>query len=178
MGFFHFCTLHAVRTLAAIFQATFVTPDLLVIAAEKVFSHRLQLNATRRQQILAAAGAAAASSSSLSSVSQIQSPAHQRYREHRGQVPQHSQSGGHGRKNSTSSEQSSVGGASFVEFSDSEEEERETGTGHDQRKTNRGQRFASQDRMVQYQDAAADLEEEETAADVVRDVLKAVYPPI
>ncbi|KAG0249892.1 hypothetical protein BG011_008844 [Mortierella polycephala] len=167
-----------IKTLAAIFQATFVTPDLLMIAAEKVFSHRLQLNATRRQQILAAAGVAAASSSSLSSISQIQSPTRQRYREHRGQVPQHSQSGGHGRKNSTSSEQSSVGGASFVEFSDSEEEEGETGTGHDQRKTNREQRFASQDRMVQYQDAVVDLEEEETAADVVRDVLKAVYPPI
>ncbi|KAF9179426.1 hypothetical protein BGZ51_006926 [Haplosporangium sp. Z 767] len=173
-----------IKTLAAIFQATFVTPDLLMIAAEKVFSHRLQLKATRRQQILAAA----TSSSSLSSIPQVQSSSHPQanndkvpmkgYQGYREQVPQHSQSGGHGRKNSTSSEQSSVGGASFVEFSDSEEgegERRSTGAGHDQHKTDREQRFASQERMVQYQDA---VEEEETAADVVRDVLKAVYPPI
>jgi len=39
------------RTLAAIFQSEFVTPELLTIAAEKVFSHRLQLKSTRIQRI-------------------------------------------------------------------------------------------------------------------------------
>ncbi|ORZ28116.1 hypothetical protein BCR41DRAFT_391584 [Lobosporangium transversale] len=43
------------RTLAAIFQSTFVTPDLVTIAADKVFSHRLELKSTRRRKMFASA---------------------------------------------------------------------------------------------------------------------------
>ncbi|GJJ67849.1 hypothetical protein EMPS_00195 [Entomortierella parvispora] len=39
------------KTLAAIFQSKFVTPELLTIAAEKVFSHRLQLKSARIRRI-------------------------------------------------------------------------------------------------------------------------------
>ncbi|KAG0238896.1 hypothetical protein BGW42_000057 [Actinomortierella wolfii] len=36
-----------VKTLAAIFQTSYVTPDLLIISAEKVISHRLELKADK-----------------------------------------------------------------------------------------------------------------------------------
>ncbi|KAF9580879.1 hypothetical protein BGW38_002295 [Lunasporangiospora selenospora] len=39
------------KTLAVIFQTIFVTPDLLMIAAEKVFSHRLQLKSAWRARL-------------------------------------------------------------------------------------------------------------------------------
>ncbi|KAF9975518.1 hypothetical protein BGZ73_000822 [Actinomortierella ambigua] len=37
-----------VKTLAAIFQTSYITPDLLMIATEKVMSHRLELKADKR----------------------------------------------------------------------------------------------------------------------------------
>lgn len=152
------------RTLAAIFQATFVTPDLVTIAAEKVFSHRLELKSSRRRKILGG-------SHTQSSISSSPVPTPQRRPSH-GKAPMHGYQSsrqrrevparGKGRRSSTSSEQSSEGGASFVEVTDSEDD-------------------TSVDVPRECQDqgceGSADCDET-TAADVVRDVLLAVYPPI
>ncbi|KAF9102875.1 hypothetical protein BGX29_004104 [Mortierella sp. GBA35] len=147
------------KTLAAIFQTTFVTPDLLTIAAEKVFSHRIELKSTRRQKILAAA----AGNSSVSSSSPTP------YRNHgktplRGQGPPPHIS----RKGSVSSELSSVGGDSFVEHSDSDDDSSHVGGrgGEDRHRHGHGD------------DGLSEIADETTAADVVRDVLRVVYPPI
>ncbi|KAF9161719.1 hypothetical protein DFQ26_004211 [Actinomortierella ambigua] len=51
-----------VKTLAAIFQTSYVTPDLLIIATEKVISHRLELKADKRTSVQ---GAHAGGQSSL-----------------------------------------------------------------------------------------------------------------
>ncbi|KAG0196348.1 hypothetical protein BGX28_010263 [Mortierella sp. GBA30] len=156
------------KTLAAIFQATFVTPDLLTIAAEKVFSHRLQLKSTRRQKMLAAAMSSSSESSPKTSQNgKAAVKSYESFPQHQHQRPQ----SGQRRKDSVSSEQSSEGGASFVEIPDSEEEEADVGV------TKRHHPDHSQDRS-QYQGDVVEIEDERTAADVVRDVLRMVYPPI
>ncbi|KAF9361113.1 hypothetical protein BGX26_005742 [Mortierella sp. AD094] len=174
-----------IKTLAAIFQTTFVTPDLLMIAAEKVFSHRLELKSTRRRKILSSSNLALSSSStsslSLPSPTQPSQPSNslgktpmRGYQElqHSQQPPQ-----GKGRRGSTSSDQSSIGGASFVEISDSDEQSSSgsivvNNTTRDWRQDGRSHTHG--------REAVEVIEEadEKTAADVVQDVLKAVYPPI
>ncbi|KAG9062098.1 hypothetical protein KI688_006823 [Linnemannia hyalina] len=105
------------KTLAAIFQTNFVTPDLLTIAAEKVFSHRIELSG-------------------------------------------------------------SIGGDSFVEHSS----DSEGGSSHA-----RGGGSGGDDDGGSVVDGrggdddgggASEVADETTAADVVRDVLRVVYPPI
>lgn len=172
-----------IRTLAAIFQTNFVTPDLLTIAAEKVFSHRIELKSTRRQRMLAAATGGLGSSS----VSSPSSP----YRNNRSslgrnngktplrgtrQTPPHIS-----RKGSTGSEASgSIGGDSFVEHSsDSEGGSSHAGGGRggsgddgDGGSVVDGRGGGDDD------DGASEVADETTAADVVREVLRVVYPPI
>ncbi|KAF9108555.1 hypothetical protein BGX27_008290 [Mortierella sp. AM989] len=175
-----------IKTLAAIFQTTFVTPDLLTIAAEKVFSHRLELKSTRRRKILAASlalSSAASSSSSLSLPSPTQasqlSNIHGKapMRGHQGQDNLQQYQHEKGRRGSTSSDQSSVGGASFVEISDSDEQsfsgsivvkKTKVGWKHESRGRIHDQEYIEQ----------TEVAGEKTAGDVVRDVLRAVYPPI
>ncbi|KAF9903709.1 hypothetical protein EC991_003436 [Linnemannia zychae] len=155
------------KTLAAIFQTNFVTPDLLTIAAEKVFSHRLELKSTRRQRMLAAAtGSLSVSSSSPSpyqsgrlSQGKNNGKTPLRGQTQQGQAPPHIS-----RKGSTSSEANSIGGDSFVERSDSDDGSSHAGSGSQQ--------------YGQGEDELSEIADETTAADVVRDVLRVVYPPI
>ncbi|KAK3842590.1 MAG: hypothetical protein J3R72DRAFT_442685 [Linnemannia gamsii] len=160
-----------IKTLAAIFQTNFVTPDLLTIAAEKVFSHRLELKSTRRQRMLAAAaGSASVSSSSPGPYRSGRLPQGRNNGKTplRGQAQQGGQAPPHiSRKGSTSSEASSIGGDSFVEHSDSDDGSSHAGEGHeDSHQPDRGN------------DGLSEATDETTAADVVRDVLRLVYPPI
>ncbi|CAO3565212.1 unnamed protein product [Mortierella alpina] len=168
------------KTLAAIFQTTFVTPDLLTIAAEKVFSHRLQLKSSRRQKIAAGCSSSAAGSPSNQAKTAVQN-GKTPMRGYQQQLQQQKQD--RKRRDSTGSDQSSAGGASFVEITDSddddEEEESADDAGDDyrrQRQRQRGER--AQQGHIQRQDSSAELEDERTAADVVRSVLKAVFPPV
>ncbi|KAI8596394.1 hypothetical protein EDD21DRAFT_388380 [Dissophora ornata] len=168
-----------IKALAAIFQTTFVTPDLLTIAAEKVFSHRLELKSTRRRKMLAAATYANPSMSS----SPVPHRSHSRGKlpmpGYRGTGPrsqrQDTQGGystrnrGKGRRDSSSSEPSTDGGASFVELSDSDEPGSSGASIVVDMDAEHGQ--GGQEDM----DERAD---EKTAADAVRDVLRAVYPPV
>ncbi|KAF9123660.1 hypothetical protein BGW39_008804 [Mortierella sp. 14UC] len=159
-----------IKTLAAIFQTDFVTPDLLTIAAEKVFSHRLELKSTRRQRMLAAAAGSSSVSSSSSSpyrtgrLSQGRNNGKTPLRGHaqQGQPPSHIS-----RKGSTGSEASSIGGDSFVEHSDSDDGSSHAGGGH-----------KGSQQHDQGDDGLNEVADETTAADVVRDVLRVVYPPI
>ncbi|KAF9333557.1 hypothetical protein BGZ91_011200 [Linnemannia elongata] len=171
------------KTLAAIFQTNFVTPDLLTIAAEKVFSHRIELKSTRRQRMLAAATGGSGSSSVSSSSSPYRNNRSSLGRNNgktplRGtrQTPPHIS-----RKGSTGSEASgSVGGDSFVEHSsDSEGGSSHAGGGRggsgddgDGGSVVDGRGGGDDD------DGASEVADETTAADVVREVLRIVYPPI
>ncbi|KAG9327191.1 hypothetical protein KVV02_000907 [Mortierella alpina] len=160
------------KTLAAIFQATFVTPDLLTIAAEKVFSHRLQLKSSRRQKIAASCSSSAAGSSPRQGKSAVQNGKapmreYQQQQQHRDQTLADRK-----RKDSTGSDQSSEGGASFVEIPDSEDEGSADDAGVDYRRQQQEQGH------IHHQDNFAELEDDRTAADVVRSVLKAVFPPV
>ncbi|KAI1315266.1 hypothetical protein EDD11_001047 [Mortierella claussenii] len=204
------------KTLAAIFQTTFVTPDLLTIAAEKVFSHRLELKSTRRRKMFAAAAAVeggtstAQGGSPFSSLpSSPMSPMHtSSQRVHHGKTPirGYNTTGKHQResrprmrRNSSGSAQSSDsnGGASFVEISDSadddgDDDDDDSGSVviHDdegepsqdrQDKSQRGHAAASPASVSSLppdMDTMAIAADDKTAADVVRDVLRAVYPPI
>ncbi|KAG0368672.1 hypothetical protein BC939DRAFT_452484 [Gamsiella multidivaricata] len=179
-----------IRSLAAIFQVTFVTPDLVTIAAEKVFAHRLELKSTRRRKILAATTCA----SSLTVSSTSSSPLPPARTQSNGKTPMRGYQGfqrqqqqgqikvelcsqgtqGHaqGRRDSTNSDQSSEGGASFVELSDSEDNSSSAGS------------FVVNDVDEDFElnhgdpDIVDEFADEKTAADVVRDVLRVVYPPI
>ncbi|KAG0000787.1 hypothetical protein BGZ79_005477 [Entomortierella chlamydospora] len=172
-----------IKTLAAIFQTTFVTPDLLVIAAEKVFSHRLELKSTRRRKLLPASNLVLSSSStsslSLPSPTQPSQPSNSL-----GKTPMRGFQGlrnsqqplqGNGRRGSTSSDQSSTGGASFVEFSDSDEQSSSGSIVVNNTTRDRGQGGGGH---TCGQETTKGIEDEKTAADVVQDVLRAVYPPI
>ncbi|KAG0049619.1 hypothetical protein BGZ83_005544 [Gryganskiella cystojenkinii] len=220
------------KTLSAIFQSKFVTPELLTIAAEKVFSHRLQLRSTRMQKIRPdlAGGSDGDRSSS--------NPSPNLPRNGKGVVREHqfrtlkqgqeryskSETGGQSqrqekdsaaaagassgtRKNSTESDRSSVGGASFVQLSDSESEEegdeattsssngsiiqrqssdeshgsvaqRSSPHQNQQQKPLYRRRSSQRSQPLQLQGEFDDGQDSRTAADVVRDVLRVVYPPI
>ncbi|KAF9434069.1 hypothetical protein BGZ76_008631 [Entomortierella beljakovae] len=180
------------KTLAAIFQTTFVTPDLLLIAAEKVFSHRIELKSTRRKKMLAASSIASSSASSSSASLPSQSEplqiqknprkgdakGYQKLRQ--SQQQQLSISQGKGRRDSSSSDQSSFGGGSIVEHSSDSDEESSNGSFivHDDtaRERRLGKRIQIQSQG--YLDQLEESEDEKTTADVVRDVLRVVYPPI
>ncbi|KAF9541706.1 hypothetical protein EC957_002725 [Mortierella hygrophila] len=167
------------KTLAAIFQTNFVTPDLLTIAAEKVFSHRIELKSARRQRMLAAATGGAGSSSVSSSSGPYRNIRSSQGRNNgktplrgTGQTPPHIL-----RKGSTDSEASgSIGGDSFVEHSsDSEGGSSHAGgggSGDDDGGSVVDGRGGGDD------GGASEVADETTAADVVRDVLRVVYPPI
>ncbi|KAF9202247.1 hypothetical protein BGZ49_007571 [Haplosporangium sp. Z 27] len=172
------------KTLAAVFQTTFVTPDLLLIAAEKVFSHRLELKSTRRRKMLAASSMAMSSPStsslSLPSPTQPSQSLHSRgktpIRTYQGSKNPQQHSIGDDRRDSTSSEQSSIGGASMIEISDSDEHSSSDSIVVHNTTRDRIQEGGGRAR---YQGITEEEEEYEiTAADVVCDILKAVYPPI
>jgi hypothetical protein len=163
------------RTLAAIFQTTFVTPDMALTAAEKVFAHRLELKSTRRRKMLEATSraiqSASTSQTSLASPTQI-SHAHGKARDqHRRSTQIHPHD--IGRRGSVSSELSS--GGSIVIHSESESSDGSFVI-HDTEKHpgHRGNRISFQE-PVQVE---VDTIEEITAADVVHEVLQVVYPPI
>ncbi|KAG0295585.1 hypothetical protein BGZ97_004798, partial [Linnemannia gamsii] len=171
------------KTLAAIFQTNFVTPDLLTIAAEKVFSHRIELKSTRRQRMLAAAtGGASSSTSSSPDPYRNKRPSQARNNGKtplrgtgQGQTPPHIS-----RKGSTSSEASgSVGGDSFVEHSsDSEGGSSHAGEGGGGNGVDEDDGSVVDGRGGGDDDGLSEVADETTAADVVRDVLRVVYPPI
>ncbi|KAF9574733.1 hypothetical protein EC968_005738 [Mortierella alpina] len=169
------------KTLAAIFQTTFVTPDLLTIAAEKVFSHRLQLKSSRRQKIAASSSSSAAGSSSHQGKTAVQNGKAPMRGFQQQQQQQDPTLTDRKRKDSTSSDQSSEGGASFVEIPDSDEEESADDVdvsyrGQQQRPPERS--HDAQQEQTQHQDCSTELEDDRTAADVVRSVLRAVFPPV
>ncbi|KAF9946506.1 hypothetical protein BGZ65_009643 [Modicella reniformis] len=165
------------KTLAAIFQATFVTPDLVTIAAEKVFSHRLELKSSRRRKMHAAANRALLSTSSSPTPTLRQGPTRGKtvlrgYQEsYRHQEEAFARR--KARRNSASSEQSSEEGASFVEITDSEDDTSSGDTGVIAGGTPKDYEHQQEDEV----EHVADPEEEMTAADVVQDVLRVVYPP-
>ncbi|KAF8939554.1 hypothetical protein BGZ47_008125 [Haplosporangium gracile] len=169
------------KTLAAIFQTNFVTPDLLTIAAEKVFSHRIELKSTRRQRMLAAATVGGSSSVSSSSPSPYRNGRSSQGRNNGktslrgiGKTSSHI-----ARKGSISSEASgSVGGDSFVEHSsDSEGGSSHAGGSGDGGEEDDGGSVVD-GRGNGDDDGASEIVDETTAADVIRDVLRVVYPPI
>ncbi|KAF9962483.1 hypothetical protein BGZ72_004852 [Mortierella alpina] len=168
------------KTLAAIFQTTFVTPDLLTIAAEKVFSHRLQLKSSRRQRIAASCSSSAAGSLRNQGTTAVQNgkaPMRGSQQQQRDQALADRK-----RRDSTGSDQSSEGGASFVEIPDSDDEESSDDAGGDYRRQQQQQQVeqsrGEQQDQKQHLGHSAELEDERTAADVVRSVLKAVFPPV
>lgn len=170
-----------IRTLAAIFQTTFVTPELLVTAAEKVFSHRLQLKSTRRKKILMfnnnSKNNNAHSNSGSSMRSHSPPPSNGKTPLRGSQAPQAPP----GRTGSFSgaprqTEDGSDDG-SFVELSDSEEDI--SSSVHPSSQPQRSQHQKSETHQShQFLDEPVLEDTEKTAADVVKDVLKAVYPPI
>ncbi|KAF9290572.1 hypothetical protein BGZ68_006682 [Mortierella alpina] len=171
------------KTLASIFQTTFVTPDLLTIAAEKVFSHRLQLKSSRRQKIAAGCSSSAAGSSPNQGKTDLQLGKAPMRGFQQQQQQQDQTSTNRRRKDSTGSDQSSEGGASFVEIPDTDDEESSDDAGRDYQRQQQHQHQQQSERshgaqQGQIQDSSAELEDGRTAADVVRSVLKAVFPPV
>lgn len=157
------------KALAAIFYATFVTPDLVTIAAEKVFAHRLELKSSKRRKMLAANRTMSSPSSTpMSTLKQRPSHAKEPLRGYQGRRQRQEAvlSRSKDRRNSTSSEQS-AGGASFLEYSDSEETS--GGSASD---------IAGEYENGQEERGLTEEEDETTAADVVHDVLRTVFPPI
>ncbi|KAG0309201.1 hypothetical protein BGZ98_004501 [Dissophora globulifera] len=172
------------RTLAAVFQTTFVTPDLLTIAADKVFSHRLELKSTRRRKMLSTTTYAPSVTSSVSPQTHAQRHGKAPMRDYQ-ETPQRSQRSeaqenneaqrkGRGRRGSTSSDRSSSseGGASFVEIPSDSDERSSSGASIVVMDVHTGDEGEEDDMSM------VELAEEKTAADVVRDVLRAVFPPI
>ncbi|KAF9922042.1 hypothetical protein FBU30_007884 [Linnemannia zychae] len=153
------------KTLAAIFQANFVTPDLLTIAAEKVFSHRLELKSTRRKRMLAA-GAGSISSSSPGPYRNTHSTQRRDNGKMslRGQTAQNHTTPHNPRKGSDTS---SIGGESFIEQSDTSDDS-----------SHAGDDCRDNPQDGQNDDGSSDTTDETTAADVVRDALRVVFPPI
>ncbi|KAG0022651.1 hypothetical protein BGZ81_008447 [Podila clonocystis] len=179
------------KTLAAIFQTTFVTPELLVTAAEKVFSHRLQLKSARRKKLLLANNyynnnnnnnnGTHHSGSSMRSHSPPPT-SHGKTQLRGSQAPPsigHKESFGSAQRRQQQQQEEINDDASFVELSDSEVASSSTSSLH--QATSQPQRSQHQ-KSGETQSLCLDEpvldDTEKTAADVVKDVLKAVYPPI
>ncbi|KAG0083425.1 hypothetical protein BGZ92_010785, partial [Podila epicladia] len=184
------------KTLAAIFQTTFVTPELLVTAAEKVFSHRLQLKSTWRKKLLLVNNYYNNNSNTNNNSSGIR-PTEFSMRSHsapptnygktplRGsQAPAvsigHKESFGSSAHRQKQQQERGNDDASFVEISDSDDGSSSSSSVHQvNSQPQRSQHQKSGETQSLFLDEPVLGEDtEKTAADVVKDVLKAVYPPI
>ncbi|KAG0039607.1 hypothetical protein BGZ82_007465 [Podila clonocystis] len=180
------------KTLAAIFQTTFVTPELLVTAAEKVFSHRLQLNSARRKKLLLVNNYYNNNNNNINngthhsgSSMRSHSPpptSHGKTPLRGSQEPPsigHKESFGSAQRRQQQRQEESNDDASFVELSDSEVASSSTSSLHQATsQPQRSQHQKSGETQSLYLDEPVLEDTEKTAADVVKDVLKAVYPPI
>ncbi|KAG0356882.1 hypothetical protein BG005_004146 [Podila minutissima] len=177
------------KTLAAIFQTTFVTPELLVTAAEKVFSHRVQLKSTRRKKLLLVNNYYNNNNNNNNNNNGTHhSPpptSHGKTPLHGSQAPPVSldrqESFGSSARRQQQQQEGGNDGASFVEISDSEDASSSSSSSVHQvnSQPQRSQHQKSGETQSLYLDEPVLGEDtEKTAADVVKDVLKAVYPPI
>lgn len=165
--------------MAAIFQTTFVTPELLVTAAEKVFSHRLLLKSIRRKKIMMFNNSSNnnAHSHSGSSMRSHSPPPSNGKTPLRGSQALQAPSGLKG-SFSGAPRQKEEGNddSSFVELSDSEEDSSSSSV-NPPSQPQRSQHQKGETHPV-LDEPVLEEDTEKTAADVVKDVLKAVYPPI
>ncbi|KAF9426155.1 hypothetical protein BGZ94_006863 [Podila epigama] len=203
------------KTLAAVFQTTFVTPELLVTAAEKVFSHRLELKSRRRKKLMMMManqnnhpGDTFSSSSSSSmkgpTVPVAASGAEGRDSSLRSGVVQRGVAataslGGSSRRQQQQEHHDGAAdtetddAASFVQLSDSDDTSSDhhpySRQHHQQQQQQQQQHSQSGSRHPRsnysahqnsplIEDGSFIDEYEKTAADVVKDVLRTVYPPI